>query len=68
MNKTVLEGKWTQLRGRIKEQWGDLTDNEVAQAEGNYEQLVGTLQEKYGYAREKAEEEVTKWADKYDLG
>ncbi|MCA9580933.1 MAG: CsbD family protein [Caldilineaceae bacterium] len=65
MNSDILEGKWQQLKGHVKEQWGELTDNEVAQTEGNYDQLVGLLQEKYGYARQRAEEEVNAWAKRY---
>ncbi|MEZ4712139.1 MAG: CsbD family protein [Caldilineaceae bacterium] len=66
MNSDILQGKWQQLKGHVKEQWGELTDNEVAQTEGNYDQLVGLLQEKYGYARERAEQEVSNWVDRYN--
>ncbi|MEZ4656616.1 MAG: CsbD family protein [Caldilineaceae bacterium] len=65
MNSDILQGKWQQLKGHVKEQWGELTDNEVAQTEGNYDQLVGLLQEKYGYARERAEQEVSSWVNRY---
>ena len=66
MNNDILQGKWQQLKGRVKEQWGELTDNEVAQTEGNYDQLVGLLQEKYGYARDRAEREVDDWVRQYE--
>lgn len=46
---------WRQLRGRVKAEWGKLTDNELDQIEGNYEMLVGKIQEKYGLAREQIE-------------
>ena len=57
MNKDVFEGKWKEMRGQIKEWWGELTDDELEQAAGKEEQLVGLLQQKYGYTREHAEEE-----------
>lgn len=52
MNKDALEGKWKQIRGHVKETWGDLTDDELDQIAGHYDQLVGVLQEKYGYRRQ----------------
>lgn len=58
MNSDILKGKWNQLKGNIKQQWGDLTDNDVARIEGNYDEFVGVLQERYGYTRERAEREV----------
>jgi uncharacterized protein YjbJ (UPF0337 family) len=61
MNADILAGKWKQLKGRVKEQWADLTDDDVANAEGNYDKLVGRVQERYGYARERAKAEVDAW-------
>ena len=61
MNNDILEGKWKQLRGSIQEQWGKLTDDDLAQEKGNYDQLIGKLQERYGYTRDRAEREVTDW-------
>ena len=58
MNRDVLEGKWKEMRGRVKETWGKLTDDDLDRINGKTEQLLGVLQEKYGYAREKAEEEI----------
>ena len=58
MNSDILKGKWNQLKGNLKQQWGDLTDNDVARIEGNYDEFVGVLQERYGYTRERAEREV----------
>jgi uncharacterized protein YjbJ (UPF0337 family) len=57
MNKDNFEGKWKEMRGQVKEWWGELTDDELEQAGGNAEQIVGLLQQKYGYTREKAEAE-----------
>lgn len=60
MNKDIFEGKWKEMRGQIKEWWGDLTDDELEQAAGNSEQIIGLLQQKYGYTREHAEQEFNK--------
>ena len=60
MNKDIFEGKWKEMRGQIKEWWGELTDNELEQANGNAEQIVGLLQQKYGYTREAAEKEFNR--------
>jgi uncharacterized protein YjbJ (UPF0337 family) len=60
MNKDVLEGKWKQVRGQAKEWWGKLTDDDLDRVEGKSEQLIGLLQEKYGYTRERAEEEFNR--------
>lgn len=58
MNEQIVKGKLKQLSGKIKEKWGQLTDDEVRQAEGNREYLTGKLQEKYGLTKEKAEAQV----------
>jgi uncharacterized protein YjbJ (UPF0337 family) len=60
MNKDVFEGKWKEMRGQVKEWWGKLTDDELEQAGGNAEQLIGLIQQKYGYSREHAEEEFNR--------
>jgi|688.fasta_scaffold21217_10 uncharacterized protein YjbJ (UPF0337 family) len=61
MNKELLESQWTQLKGAIKERWGNLTDDEIRQINGQYEQFVAKLMQKYGYSREEAEEELRNW-------
>lgn len=58
MNNDIFEGKWKQLKGRIQEKWGELTDDEIDQIEGKQDVLVGKLQEKYGYTRQEAERRV----------
>jgi uncharacterized protein YjbJ (UPF0337 family) len=67
-NRDVLMGKWKQMRGMVREQWGKLTDNQVDQIGGNYDRLVGALQENYGYTREKAMEEADRWIMNSDRG
>jgi uncharacterized protein YjbJ (UPF0337 family) len=58
VNADVIEGKWKQLRGKVKERWAKITDLDLDRIEGNREQLAGLLQEKYGYAKAKAEQEI----------
>jgi uncharacterized protein YjbJ (UPF0337 family) len=60
MNNDILEGKWKQMRGEAKAWWGKLTDNDLDRVAGKYDVLAGMLQEKYGYTREQAAEEVDK--------
>ena len=60
MNKDIVEGKWKQMRGNIKTWWGKLTDDDLDQAAGKYDVLAGLLQEKYGYTRQRADEEIDK--------
>ena len=65
MNTDVLAGKWKQVQGEIKKQWGKLTDDDLAMVEGQQDKLVGLVQERYGYAREQAEREVDQFLQKY---
>ncbi len=60
MTSDILEGKWKQVRGQIKEWWGQLTDDDLDKIAGKLDKLVGRLQEKYGWAKQKAEEEVAR--------
>ncbi len=60
MNKDIVEGKWKQMRGEAKAWWGKLTDDDLDRAAGKFEILAGILQEKYGYTREAAAEEIEK--------
>lgn len=55
---SILKGMWKQLRGEAKVQWGQLTDDDLDQVEGERDKLLGLLQEKYGYARAQAEQEI----------
>lgn len=58
MNWDKISGNWKQFRGKIRSQWGKLTDDEIDVIGGNREQLVGKIQERYGIARDQAEKEV----------
>ena len=58
MNTDTLQGQWKQMKGKAQQKWGKLTSDELDRVEGRREELVGLLQEKYGYQRERAEKEV----------
>lgn len=66
MNKDILEGQWKQIRGEAKSWWGDLTDDDLDRAAGKFDVLVGILQEKYGYTRERAADEIDKRVTAYE--
>ena len=68
MNKDKVEGKWKQMRGEAKAWWGKLTDDDLDRAAGKFEVLAGILQEKYGYTREAAAEEIEKRVTAYEDG
>ena len=54
MNEDTLKGQWMQLKGKVREQWGKLTDDDLDQVEGQSEQLIGKIQQRYGVARDEA--------------
>ena len=58
INSDVLKGKWQQLKGEARIQWGRLTDDDLDQIQGNIQKLAGKLQERYGYERAEADREV----------
>jgi uncharacterized protein YjbJ (UPF0337 family) len=62
MNWDQIEGKWTQLTGSAKKQWGKLTDDDLKIITGGRDQVVGKLQERYGIAKEEAERRADEWA------
>ena len=66
MNTDTFAGQWKQLKGEIKTKWGKLTDDDLMKAEGNYDKLVGSIQERYGYARGRAERELNEWLEFQD--
>jgi len=65
MNSDILQGQWKQLRGNIKTSFGKLTDDDLLQAEGNTDKLLGLLQERYGYTKEQAQAEWSQFAQKH---
>jgi uncharacterized protein YjbJ (UPF0337 family) len=62
MNWLQIEGKWDRMRGKAKEKWGRLTDDELDVVAGKRDQLVGALKEAYGMKKEMAEREIDAWA------
>ena len=66
MNRDVLEGQWKQMRGQAKMWWGGITDDDFDRVAGNYDVLAGLLQEKLGYTRQRAEEEIDKRMVEYE--
>jgi len=66
MNDDVLAGKWKQLKGGVKTAFAKLTDDDIAEVEGNTERLLGKLQERYGYTRDDAENAWNKFVDNVD--
>lgn len=64
MNKDILKGHWNELKGKIKQQWGELTDDEITKIQGNIDELNGLIQKKYGYKKEEAEKVIDKFIEK----
>jgi uncharacterized protein YjbJ (UPF0337 family) len=68
LNADVLKGKWQQLKGEARVQWGKLTDDDLDQIQGNAEKLAGKLQERYGYAKDQAQQEVDDFIRRRQVG
>lgn len=63
MNWDRIEGNWKVFRGRVKEKWGKLTDDDLDLAAGKRDQLAGRIQERYGIAKDEADRQLTEWVD-----
>jgi len=61
MNSDQLKGKWKQMKGSVKERWGKLTDDDLDVIDGQSDQLIGKIQERYGVARQEAQKQVDEW-------
>jgi len=61
MNSDEIKGNWNILKGKVRQQWGDLTNDDVEQIAGSRDELVGRIQKQYGIAREEAERQVDNW-------
>lgn len=66
MNKDSIKGNWNELKGIIQQKWAKLTDDDVSSLKGNANEFVGKLQKLYGYSKERAEEEVKNFRQKYN--
>lgn len=65
MNWDIIAGKWDQLKGSVKETWGDLTDDEITQMSGNRDKMAGKLQERYGWTKTEVDEKLNDWARRH---
>lgn len=63
MNKDIIKGNWKEMKGKIRQQWGNLTDDEITKMHGSYEELEGALQKKYGYNKEAAEQQIKQFVE-----
>ena len=66
MNWDQFEGKWKQMKGTVREKWGKLTDDDVDRIAGQRDQLVGSIQERYGIAKDAAAKQADEWWNKLD--
>lgn len=65
MNEATLKGKWNQLKGKVQEEWGELTNDDLDRIQGRRDQLIGVLQERYGRSRSELEREVDAFLARY---
>ena len=61
MNNATIKGNWNQLKGKVKEAWGDLTDDELTRVEGKRDQLLGLIQKKYGATKKEVEQRLSQY-------
>ncbi len=61
MNQDRIEGNWKQFKGKVKEQWGKLTDDDIDVIAGKRDQLLGRIQERHGVAKDEAETQLKNW-------
>ncbi len=61
MDWNRVEGNWKKFKGKVKEQWGKLTDDDLNTIDGRREQLEGKLQQRYGYAKDQARRDIDDW-------
>ncbi len=64
MNQDIIKGHWHEIKGKLKDHWGKLTDGEITEMQGSYEELESILQKSYGYQKNKAKEEIQNFLDK----
>ena len=66
MNWDIIEGRWKQMKGSLKQQWGKLTDSDFDTMSGSKDQLVGKIQERYGCTKDEAQRQVDDWSRNLD--
>ena len=62
MNRDLLKGKWKQLEGEVQKRWNKINRDDLSSVEGDYEKLLGLIQESYGKSRKEAKKEINKWS------
>jgi uncharacterized protein YjbJ (UPF0337 family) len=62
----IVLGKWHELKGQVRQQWGKVTDDDLAKLSGKTEELVGVLQQRYGYGKAQAEIEIKHWISEHE--
>ena len=65
MSQDIFKGEWLQLKGQVKQWWGDLTDDDVHKIDGSFDKLVGAVQARYGHSKERALDEVKRRVDDF---
>jgi uncharacterized protein YjbJ (UPF0337 family) len=65
-NRDILEAQWKQLKGKVKQEWGRLTDDELDQISSRYDELAGLIQERYGYSRDEVDKELDDFLRDFD--
>jgi len=61
MTNDIIKGHWNEIKGKLKKNWGKLTDDEITQMQGSYDELKGVLQKKYGYQKEEVEHKIDRF-------
>jgi uncharacterized protein YjbJ (UPF0337 family) len=64
MNKDIIQGNWKEVKGKLKQQWGKLTDDDITQLKGTSQELEGILQKRYGYQKDQAKKEIDDFIDR----
>ena len=67
MNKEQFQGKWRQFKGELKQKWGDFTDNDLLEAEGDYDKFLGVVQKRYGDRKEEIERWTEDWCEREEI-
>jgi len=67
LNKDIMVGKWKQIKSRVKQRWGRITDDQLDHISGYYDELTGLIRERYGYTHEKARQDVDEFIQRLDL-
>jgi uncharacterized protein YjbJ (UPF0337 family) len=66
-NKNKVKGSWQQLKGKVKQKWAKLTDDDLLAAEGNIDEIKGRIQKAYGYTQERAQDELVRFKKEHNL-